>query len=143
MFGNLYELTCSPTDIPLCPGVTYVILGEDFVEKGTHFKLFSCNFGNPRLTITTVKPVTRVLLTGWSALSTRANAELTRASAQPLQQPNSSRNAGARLSCRTQIPHGGARIGPPRDALGAEDAASAPKVAPPNTNKPQGKGDSL
>lgn len=33
--------------------------------------------------------------------------------------------------------------GPPRDALGAEDAASAPKVALSNINEPQRKGDSL
>ncbi len=95
--------------LPLDLGkVTFVTFGQDFGEKGTVFELFSCNFGNPRLTIAAVKPVARVLLAGWSALSTRANTELARASAQPLQQPDPSRNAGARLSCRTQIPYDGA-----------------------------------
>ncbi len=95
--------------LPLDLGkVTFVTFGQDFGEKGTVFELFSCVFGNPRLTIAAVKPVTRVLLAGWSALSTRENTELARASAQPLQQPNPTRNAGARLSCRTQIPYGGA-----------------------------------
>ena len=108
--------------------MTFVTFGEDFAEKGTSFELFSCNLGNLRLTIASVKPVIRVLLAGRSAPPTWGYAEHARGGAQPLQQPTPTRNAGARLSCHTQIPHGGPS-GPPRDALGAEDAASAPKVA--------------